>query len=158
MCGEKAVTDWFNMSKVVVEVSCWRFLAELCSMIGYNSWSWQWSNQDINWEQSMLYHAEDNWHTQNIQSTETNLYYLGYVNCFDVWVPYKVEEKNLLDHISTCNSLLKCNENIWLLKQVVTGDEKWILYNNVECLRSWSKWNEPLPTTPNFIIPSSPNF
>ena len=81
----------------------------------------------------MLCHAEDNWHTQNIQSTEIDLYYLGYVNCFDVWVPYKVKEKNLPDHISTCNFLLKCNENIWLLKQIVTGDEKRILYNNMGC-------------------------
>ena len=28
------------------------------------------------------------------------------------------------------------------------GDEKWILYNNVEWKRSWGKWNEPRPTTP----------
>ena len=25
------------------------------------------SNPDINWEQSMLYHAGDSWHTQSIQ-------------------------------------------------------------------------------------------
>ena len=25
------------------------------------------NNRDINWEQSTLYHAGDNWHTQNIQ-------------------------------------------------------------------------------------------
>ena len=28
------------------------------------------------------------------------------------------------------------------------GDEKWILYNNVERKRSWGKQNEPPPTTP----------
>ena len=28
------------------------------------------------------------------------------------------------------------------------GDEKWILYNNVERERLWGKWNEPPPTTP----------
>ena len=28
------------------------------------------------------------------------------------------------------------------------GDEKWILYNNVEWKRSWGKRNEPPPTTP----------
>ena len=28
------------------------------------------------------------------------------------------------------------------------GDEKWILYNNVEWKRWWGKWNEPPPTTP----------
>ncbi|XP_066887786.1 kelch-like protein 3 isoform X10 [Kogia breviceps] len=30
----------------------------------------------------------------------------------------------------------------------VMGDEKWILYNNVEWKRSWGKRNEPPPTTP----------
>ena len=29
----------------------------------------------------------------------------------------------------------------------MTGDEKWILYNNVEQKRSWGKRNEPPPTT-----------
>ena len=57
---------------------------------------------------------------------------LGYVNCFDVWVPHKLSEKNLLDCISACNSLLKLHKNVPFLKQIVTGDEKWILYHNVE--------------------------
>ena len=57
-------------------------------------------------------------------------------------------EKNLLDHISTCDSLLKRNENIPFLKQIVTGDEKWLLYNNVEQKRSGGKRNEPPTTTP----------
>ena len=72
-------------------------------------------------------------------STENHLPQLGYVNRFDVWVPHKLSEKNLLDHISSCDSLLKCNENILFLKQIVTGDEKWILYNTVEWKRSWGK-------------------
>ena len=32
-------------------------------------------------------------------------------NCFDVWVPRMLSEKNL-DCISTCNSLLKCKKNV----------------------------------------------
>ena len=38
-------------------------------------------------------------------------------------------------------------------KQIVTGNRKWILYNNVEWKRLWGKWNEPPPTTtrPVFI-------
>ena len=82
-------------------------------------------------------------------SVENHLHQLGYVNCFDVWVPRKLSEKNLLDHIFACDSLLKRNENIPFLKQIVKGDEKWILYNNVEWKRSWGKRNEPPPTTPN---------
>ena len=80
-------------------------------------------------------------------SVENHLHQLGYVNCFDVWVPHKLSKENLLDHISACDSLLKCNKNIPFLKQIVTGDEKWILYDNVEQKRSWGKQNEP-PTTP----------
>ena len=61
---------------------------------------------------------------------------------------FHISEKNLLDRISACDSLLKHNEDIPLLKQIVTGDEKWILYNNVEWKRSWDKPSEPPPTTP----------
>ena len=31
-------------------------------------------------------------------SFENHLHQLGYVHCFDVWVPHKLSEKNLLDH------------------------------------------------------------
>ena len=67
------------------------------------------------------------------------MHQLGYVNHFDVWFPHKLSEKNLLDHISAWDSLLKRNENVLFLKQIVTGDEKWILYNNVEWKRPWGK-------------------
>ena len=34
-------------------------------------------------------------------SIANHLYQLGYVHCFDVWVPHKLSKKNLLDCIST---------------------------------------------------------
>ena len=93
------------------------------------------------------------WEIANIlkiskSSIETHLHQLGYVHCFDVWVPHKLSEKNLIDRISTSDCLLKRNENMPFLKQIVTGGEKWTLYNNVEQKRSWVKRNEPPPTTP----------
>ena len=69
-------------------------------------------------------------------SIENHLHQLGYVHLFDVWVAHKLSEKNLLDRISACNSLLKHNENVLFLKQIVMGDEKWVLYNNVKRKRS----------------------
>ena len=81
-------------------------------------------------------------------STENHPNQLGYVHHFDAWVPRKLTEENLLDHISACHSLLKRNENVPFLKQIVTGDEKWTLHDNVERERSWGKGNEPPPTTP----------
>ena len=57
-------------------------------------------------------------------SVENHLHQLGYVNRFDVWVPLKLSQKNLLDRISTCDSLLKRNENLLILKQIMMGNEK----------------------------------
>ena len=34
-------------------------------------------------------------------SAENHLHQLGYVHCFDVWIPHKLSEKNLPDHVST---------------------------------------------------------
>ena len=72
-------------------------------------------------------------------SAENHSHHPGYGNHFDVWVPHNLSKKNFLAHISTCNSLLKHNENLLFLKQIVTGNEKWILYNSVEWKRSWGK-------------------
>ena len=52
---------------------------------------------------------------------------------------FHIREKNLLDCISACDSLLKRNENVLFLKQVVMGDDRWILYNTAEQKRSWGK-------------------
>ena len=59
----------------------------------------------------------------------------------------QVKNKNLLDHISACNSLLRHNKNISFLKQIMMGSEKWILYNNAEQKRPWGKHDEPPPNT-----------
>ena len=52
-------------------------------------------------------------------SVENHLHQVGYVNCFDIWVPHKLNKKNHLDRISACDSLLKLSENFPFLKQIV---------------------------------------
>ena len=69
-------------------------------------------------------------------SVENCLHQLGCINCFDVWVSHKLNKRNLLDRISTCDFLLKRNKNVPFLKQIVMGSEKWILYNAVEWKRT----------------------
>ena len=54
-------------------------------------------------------------------SNENHLHQLGYVNRFDVWVPHKLGEKNLLDHISAFNSLFRSNGNVPLFKTNCDG-------------------------------------
>lgn len=53
---------------------------------------------------------------------------------------------NLCRRIAVCDSLLKRHENDPFLKRIITGDEKWVVYNNVKRKRSWSKKDEPAQT------------
>ena len=43
--------------------------------------------------------------------------------------------------------LFKRNQSDPFLKKMITADEKWIVYNNVQRKRSWSKPGEPPQTT-----------
>ena len=47
----------------------------------------------------------------------------------------------------TCDSLLRCNENVLILNKIMMDKEKWLLYKNVEWKRLWGQWNETLTTT-----------
>jgi histone-lysine N-methyltransferase SETMAR len=53
----------------------------------------------------------------------------------------------LLRRIDICDLLLKREESDPFLKRIITGDEKWIVYNNVKRKRSWSRRDEPAQST-----------
>jgi len=53
-----------------------------------------------------------------------------------------------MDRIFIYDLLLKRNENCPFLKWMIIGDEKWIVYNNVQRKRSWGKKAKPPQTTP----------
>lgn len=72
---------------------------------------------------------------------------LGYSQKLDVWVPHTLTESQLMLRISTCDNLLKRNQKEPFLKFLITGDEKWIVYNNMQRKRSWCKHDEQAPTT-----------
>ncbi|XP_073967892.1 histone-lysine N-methyltransferase SETMAR-like [Bombus fervidus] len=77
---------------------------------------------------------------------------LGYVKKLDLWVPHQLKEIHLMQRISICDSLLKRNEIDPFLKRLITGDQKWIVYNNVNGKRSWVMQDEPAQTTPKAEI------
>ena len=45
-------------------------------------------------------------------SVENYLHQHGCVHHFDVWFPHKLNDKHILDSISACDPLFKCNENL----------------------------------------------
>ncbi|KFM73857.1 Histone-lysine N-methyltransferase SETMAR, partial [Stegodyphus mimosarum] len=78
---------------------------------------------------------------------ENHLKQLGYVQTLDTWVPHELKETHLTRRINGCDLLKKRNENDPFLKRLITGDEKWVNYNNIERKRSWSRPGEPTRTT-----------
>ena len=59
---------------------------------------------------------------------------LGYVQKLDTWVPHELKEKHSTQRMNSCDLLKKHNENDPFLKRLITGDEKWVVYNNI---KSW---------------------
>ena len=63
---------------------------------------------------------------------ENRLKQLGYVRKLDTWVPHELKEKHLTRRINSCDLLKKRNENDPFLKRLITGDEKWVVYDNIK--------------------------
>lgn len=57
-----------------------------------------------------------------------------------------MQRSSLETPINICDMLIKHEETNPTLKQLITGDENWIVYNNVMHKRSWS-WRNDLPQT-----------
>ena len=70
-------------------------------------------------------------------SVVTHLRKAGYVNRASLWLPHLLTDATLQKRLDLCDSLLNRNNEHPFLKKVVTGDEKWILYNNVKRRRAW---------------------
>ncbi|GFV91349.1 histone-lysine N-methyltransferase SETMAR [Trichonephila clavipes] len=51
-----------------------------------------------------------------------------------------------MDRISICKALAKQNEIDPFFKRMVTGDEKWVTYDNIRRKRSWSRRSEAAQT------------
>ena len=72
---------------------------------------------------------------------------VGFKKKLDVWVPHESSVKNKMDRLNICDTLLKRNKIELFLKRIITGDEKWVNYENIVRNRSWRKRDERSQTT-----------
>ena len=77
----------------------------------------------------------------------SNMKRLESIAKLDIRVPRVLTERTLLRGINDCDALIRRQRNDPVLKRIVTGNEKWLVYNNVKRKKSWSKKAEPAPTT-----------
>ncbi|UYV67844.1 hypothetical protein LAZ67_5002206 [Cordylochernes scorpioides] len=64
---------------------------------------------------------------------------MGMVQKQGNWVPYELKPGNIERRICTCELLLKRQNRKGILHRIVTGDEKWIHYDNPKSRKSWVK-------------------
>ena len=75
-----------------------------------------------------------------------HLHKTGYQKKLDIWVPHELTAKNLMDRVSICQSMPKRNKIEPFFKRMITGDEKWITYDDNVRKKSWSKPGEASQT------------
>lgn len=60
----------------------------------------------------------------------------------------KLEAQQLARRVEICEVLLKRNEEHLFLKQIITADEKWVMWNNTVRTRSWKRPGEAPQSVP----------
>jgi len=64
---------------------------------------------------------------------------LGMIQKQGNWVPYELKPRDLERRFFTCEQLLQRQKRKDFLRRIVTGDEKWIYYDNSKRKKSWDK-------------------
>ncbi|GFX46202.1 histone-lysine N-methyltransferase SETMAR [Trichonephila clavipes] len=77
---------------------------------------------------------------------------LGFVFKQSVWVPHELTEKNLSDRVRMCSSHLIRHNVEPFFDKLITGDEKWILYENIKKKNSYCKPGTSSATVPKRSI------
>lgn len=80
-------------------------------------------------------------------TVQRHLKEIGKVHRQGKWIPHLLSEANKDLRRTICNSMLTRLSRDPFLSRIVTGDEKWILYDNIKRSKQWLSANErPLPT------------
>lgn len=64
---------------------------------------------------------------------------LGMIQKQQHWVPYELQPRDIERRLFTCEQLLQRQKRKGFLHRIVTGDEKWIHYDNPKRRKVWGK-------------------
>lgn len=76
------------------------------------------------------------------------LHALGKVQKEGRWVPHQLSESAIANRLSICTSLLTRQKRKSFLHKIVTGDEKWIFYDNPDRKAEWLDPGQASSSTP----------
>ena len=81
-------------------------------------------------------------------SVSSRLHALGKIRKEGKWLPHELTENAIANRYNICFSLLARQRKKSFLWRIVTGDEKWIYYDNPKRRKSWVSPGEPSTSTP----------
>ncbi|XP_017752725.1 PREDICTED: histone-lysine N-methyltransferase SETMAR-like [Eufriesea mexicana] len=70
-------------------------------------------------------------------TVQEHLQQIGNIRRAGVWVSHNLLEEKKTNRSTTCNLLLQRHNTEAFFDRLVTGDEKWVLYDNRERKRQW---------------------
>lgn len=77
------------------------------------------------------------------QSISNRLHAIGKIRKTGKWVPHQLTERQQENRKTICEMLLKRHERKSFLYRIVTGDEKWIYFENPKRKHSWVSPGKP---------------
>jgi len=80
---------------------------------------------------------------------------LGMIQKEGNWVPYELKPRDVERRFLTCELLLQRYKRKSFLHRIVTGDKKWIHYDNPKRKKSWVKPGQPSSSVPKRNIHGS---
>ena len=81
-------------------------------------------------------------------TVETHLNELGKTWKYGVWIPYELPPHQFQLKVNTCMALMTSHRNYQWLHNLITGDEKWLLYINHTKKRQWLGTRQTCIATP----------
>jgi histone-lysine N-methyltransferase SETMAR len=81
-------------------------------------------------------------------AVENHLHALGKKWKYGVWIPHELAPHQLQKRIDACMELMTSHRNYEWLRNLITGDEKWVLYVNHTRKRQWLSVRETGVPTP----------
>ena len=83
----------------------------------------------------------------NQSTIQRKLAAMGKIQKVGHWVPHELSQANMTQRLTLCTTLLARHQRKTFLWQIVTGDEKWVHYDNPQRKRSWVDPGQPTTST-----------
>ena len=80
---------------------------------------------------------KNNWHDHWEWLNKPFQNAMGMIQKQENWVPYELKPRDVERHLFACEQLLERQRRKGFLHRIVTGDEKWIHYDNPKRRKSW---------------------